>query len=198
MAQLSPTDDGRGGRQRGGVHDGPHREPPIQLPREKPMFTKLVTKSRGAIVMAGVAASIGLGVASGAILAPAASPLPVDHQCDRLIQRINAARAAAEFANERGDYEQVQINLDNSLATEAEAENQGCHGRAHRGRGLRSCRERWDPRAGQPRPRRGAPGCSPRSGPRSSAASPPGGRRAKSTIWRPDEHRVAVCPAGPG
>ena len=38
-------------------------KPPIQLPREKPMFTKLVTKSRGAIVMAGVAASIGLGVA---------------------------------------------------------------------------------------------------------------------------------------
>jgi hypothetical protein len=38
-------------------------KPPIQLPREKPMFTKLVTKSRGAIVMAGVAASIGLGEA---------------------------------------------------------------------------------------------------------------------------------------
>ena len=98
-------------------------KPPIQLPREKTMFTKFVTKSRGAVVIAGVAASIGLG----AILAPAASALPVDHQCDRLIQRINASRAAAEFANERGDYEQVQINLDNSLATEAEAENQGCH-----------------------------------------------------------------------
>jgi hypothetical protein len=38
-------------------------KPPIQLPREKPMFTKLVSKSRGAIVMAGVAALIGLGVA---------------------------------------------------------------------------------------------------------------------------------------
>jgi hypothetical protein len=86
------------------------------------MSTKFVTKSRGAVVIAGVAASIGLG----AILAPAASAMPVDHQCDRLIQRINASRAAAEFANERGDYEQVQINLDNSLAAEDEAENQGC------------------------------------------------------------------------
>lgn len=63
MAQLSPTGDGRGGRQRGGFMTVLTEKPPIQLPREKPMFTKLVTKSRGAIVMAGVAASIGLGEA---------------------------------------------------------------------------------------------------------------------------------------
>ena len=63
MAQLSPTGDGRGGRQRGGFMTVLTEKPPIQLPREKPMFTKLVTESRGAIVMAGVTASIGLGVA---------------------------------------------------------------------------------------------------------------------------------------
>jgi hypothetical protein len=63
MAQLSPTGDGRGGRQSGGFMAVLTEKPPIQLPREKPMFAKLVTKSRGAIVMAGVAASIGLGVA---------------------------------------------------------------------------------------------------------------------------------------
>jgi len=63
MAQLSPTGDGRGGRQSGGFMTVLIEKPPIQLPREKPMFTKLVTKSRGAIVMAGVTASIGLGEA---------------------------------------------------------------------------------------------------------------------------------------
>jgi hypothetical protein len=86
------------------------------------MFTKFVTKTRAAAIITGAAASIGLG----AILAPAASAMPVDHNCDRLIQRINAYRAAAEFANERGDYEQVQISLDDSLAAESQARNDGC------------------------------------------------------------------------
>lgn len=60
------------------------------------------------------------GAGTGSLRAAGRSP------CDNVIMRINAVRQAAQSANGRRDYEQVQINLDNSLAAEAAVRAQGC------------------------------------------------------------------------
>ena len=86
--------------------------------RQSTVSLRLARAVVAGALLSGAAGSIGFGV----VLAPAASARPIDHPCDNVIVRINAARAA----DRRGDYEQVQINLDNSLAAEAQARAQGC------------------------------------------------------------------------
>jgi hypothetical protein len=86
------------------------------------MFIQLATKSRGAVVIAGIAGSIGLG----AFLAPTASAQPIDHRCDRYVQRINFYAEVARGYNARGDYEGVQNAMDNQAAAAEAARFAGC------------------------------------------------------------------------
>ena len=86
------------------------------------MFTKFVTKSRGAVVISGAAASIGLG----AILAPTASALPVDHQCDRLVNAAHVYYRAADIFLRRGDSDSWAYYYNEGALAQRDAEAAGC------------------------------------------------------------------------
>ena len=90
--------------------------------RQSTVSLRLARAVVAGALLSGAVGSIGFGV----VPAPAPSARPIDHPCDNVIVRINAAREAARAADRRGDYEQVQINLDNSLAAEAQGRAQGC------------------------------------------------------------------------
>jgi hypothetical protein len=88
------------------------------------MFTKLVTNSRGALLIAATAASIGMG----AILAPTASAQPLSHQCDRLIKSIGVYTNAAEMFRKRGDLDSYLYYYNEAGLAQRDANAAGCGG----------------------------------------------------------------------
>jgi hypothetical protein len=86
------------------------------------MFTRFVTKSRSVVVIAGATASIGLG----AILAPTASALPVDHRCDRLVNAAHVYYRAVDIFLRRGDSDSWAYYYNEGALAQRDAEAAGC------------------------------------------------------------------------
>lgn len=86
------------------------------------MFTKLTTRTRGVVAIAGIAGSIGLG----SLLAPVASALPPAHQCDRLVKAIGAYTRVAEMYGRRGDLDAYLYYYQEAGLAQKDAQAAGC------------------------------------------------------------------------